>query len=78
MTLRLLPDAPRPARRIVRNAAGQEALEADLRLVRRAVLLAALVGAGLAIGIHFDDIKLRIFRAAFAGGEMRPVWEWLL
>lgn len=57
------PLAPQPRRPLL-NAAAHEAVIADLRLSAWLLLAACCIGAGLALGIHFDDVLHDLRRIA--------------
>ncbi len=59
------PLSPQPRRPLL-NAAAHEAVIADLRLSAWLLVAACCIGAGLALGIHFDDMLHDLRRIALA------------
>jgi len=73
----LVPVLPRtvaivPAtRRHLVNAAAQETLVEDIKLAALIVALACCAGAGLAVGLHWDDMLAEFRLMHFASEEPR-------
>lgn len=68
------PVLPATRRHLI-NAAAQEALVEDIRLAALVVVLACCAGAGLALGLHWDDVLADFRLMHFASEEPRWLWQ---
>lgn len=61
-------------RRPMLNAAAQEDLIKDLRIVKWTIFFGACMGLGLFVGVNFDELKLQFLLACFQGRELLCPW----